>query len=743
MKAKSRIVSLLTAALSAVLALVLGVATLHIQPKTVSATEAGNYVKVTEAPTDWSGQYLIVYEDGKVAFNGGLTAFDAVSNTISVSISNGTIEANETTNAAKFTVAKSSTGYSIQGTSGKYVGHGSNANGLTTGDTALVNTLSLNSDSTVNIIGSGGAYLRYNFASNQLRFRYYKSSSYAGQKAICLYKYEEAVTCEHANTSCDPIGDGTHNVVCGDCGATIRTEDCSYIDGVCECGYNEKTPQLSIAISENENAYTCVGGETITVVVEKAENLTEEISWSSSSTSVATVDNGVVTAVGMGKATITAEADGLSDTVEVMIYPEANTVISIADALTVCEWTGASNAPYTYSTTGTIESIDTPYNSQYGNITVTITDGTDSIKAFRMSGGEELAVGMKITVTGTLVNFGGNTPEFIAGCTYVKETDEEFDRILEELNAVEATMSLAYKYTQETVKREIASVVEVTDTLNRATTGITGTTYTEWSGKTASSSAVYAGQSAGGNDSIQLRSSNSNSGIVTTTSGGKATKVTVVWNSNTASGRTLDVYGYDKAYTSPTELYGNNAKGTNIGSIVYGTSTELVITGDYAYIGLRSKSSALYLNSVSITWASESENAGEMEEVVELKDSEFRLRCEVNASLLDITSERITEFGIQVSAGDKVVNYTTTAKTWGVENGKAYVILSLGDIINDTEKLNTVFTVQAYVVVDGFTHVSTTTNEPHSVASMVKHYYETMGLNEVEHLYNHLFGEVA
>jgi hypothetical protein len=56
--------------------------------------------------------------------------------------------------------------------------------------------------------------------------------------------------------------------------------------------------------------------------------------------------------------------------------------------------------------------------------------------------------------------------------------------------------------------------VAVTDELTLSTTGVSGTSYTEWSGKTATSSAVYAGQSAGGNSSIQLRSNNSNSGII-------------------------------------------------------------------------------------------------------------------------------------------------------------------------------------------------------------------------------------
>ena len=148
------------------------------------------------------------------------------------------------------------------------------------------------------------------------------------------------------------------------------------------------------------------------------------------------------------------------------------------------------------------------------------------------------------------------------------------------------------------------------DELTRATTGISNgtTTYSDWSGKTTTSSAVYAGNSAGGNNAIQLRST-SNSGIVSTTSGGKVTKVSVSWNSNTASGRTLDVYGKNTAYSSASDLYSSSTRGTKIGSIVYGTSTELVIDDDYEYIGIRSSSNALYLDELDITWGDPSVTA--------------------------------------------------------------------------------------------------------------------------------------
>lgn len=142
----------------------------------------------------------------------------------------------------------------------------------------------------------------------------------------------------------------------------------------------------------------------------------------------------------------------------------------------------------------------------------------------------------------------------------------------------------------------------VVDVLTRATTGVTGTSYSDWSDKKGTSGSVYAGQSSGGNSSIQLRAT-SPSGIVTTTSGGTATKVTVDWNATTTAGRVLNVYGKNTAYEAATDLYNTSTQGTLIGTIVYGTSTELTIQDDYAYIGLRSASGAMYLTSISITWS--------------------------------------------------------------------------------------------------------------------------------------------
>ena len=151
------------------------------------------------------------------------------------------------------------------------------------------------------------------------------------------------------------------------------------------------------------------------------------------------------------------------------------------------------------------------------------------------------------------------------------------------------------------------AVTEISDTITRETTGVANgsTTYTSWSGKEGTSGAVYAGQSAGGNDSIQLRSNNSNSGIITTSSGGTISKVVVEWSSSLTTSRTLNVYAKTSAYSDPTDLYGSSS-GTLVGTIVSDSSTELTISGDYTFVGVRSNSGAIYMDSITFVWNSAS-----------------------------------------------------------------------------------------------------------------------------------------
>lgn len=138
---------------------------------------------------------------------------------------------------------------------------------------------------------------------------------------------------------------------------------------------------------------------------------------------------------------------------------------------------------------------------------------------------------------------------------------------------------------------------DVVDVLTASLFTATTTTYTDFSGVTVTSGAVYSGNSAktsGG--AIQLRSSKS-SGIVTTTSGGKVRSITVTYASGS---NTMDVYGKNTAYSAASDLYSSGTRGTKIGSIS-GSGT-ITITGDYEYIGIRSNNGALYITSIEITY---------------------------------------------------------------------------------------------------------------------------------------------
>lgn len=149
-------------------------------------TTTKSYVKVTSSADLTDGKYLIVSESNNVALK---DAIDAVSNTISVTIADGEIASDATTDAAAFTLTVSNG--ALKGPNGKYIGQTSDANGLKVADSAYTHTITFETSGDANVKSQGGAYLRYNATSNQTRFRYYKSSTYTAQKAIQLYKLVE------------------------------------------------------------------------------------------------------------------------------------------------------------------------------------------------------------------------------------------------------------------------------------------------------------------------------------------------------------------------------------------------------------------------------------------------------------------------------------------------------------------------------------------------------------------------
>lgn len=154
-----------------------------------------------------------------------------------------------------------------------------------------------------------------------------------------------------------------------------------------------------------------------------------------------------------------------------------------------------------------------------------------------------------------------------------------------------------------TQKSASATTTEVTDVLTADSFAATGTAYTNFSGVKVTSSAIYAGQTATSKGAIQLRSkadnSGKHSGIVTTVSGGKLLKISVVWNDSTSTDRELDIYASNTPFTDAEDLYGNTD--LKIGTLGFGETT-FDVTGDYQYVGFRSNDGAMYLDKIEVVW---------------------------------------------------------------------------------------------------------------------------------------------
>ena len=153
----------------------------------VESENSDYYVKVTEAPADWSGEYLIVYEADETVgyvYNGSLDSQDTLSkanNYVELEIADGAISA-EAGDPYKFIISASGDAYTIQSLSGFYIGRTASTNGLNAStDTVYTNTLSLDSFGHANIVSEAGTYLKFN--SSGLMFRYYGT----GQQNIELY----------------------------------------------------------------------------------------------------------------------------------------------------------------------------------------------------------------------------------------------------------------------------------------------------------------------------------------------------------------------------------------------------------------------------------------------------------------------------------------------------------------------------------------------------------------------------
>lgn len=273
--------------------------------------------------------------------------------------------------------------------------------------------------------------------------------------------------------------------------------------------------------------------------------------------------------------------------------------------------------------TGSARSVTFTTDKQFrfSNISVsTDTDGTETVvtstPTFSMESSATIPQESNRSLAAT-TNFNNGTITYVSSNTSVATVDETGQVTGVAPGSSVITASIAGVTTDYYVINSVTANCSVTvtapanyDILTQSWTGVSGTNYVNWSNKQGTySSAVYAGNSAGGNSSIQLRKSTitgtkpqAPSGIITTTSGGNAKKVTVRWNSNTPNDRTITIYGKNTAYTSVGDLYDESSRGTVLGTIVCGTSTELTISGNYKYIGIMASNGTVWLEEIDIEW---------------------------------------------------------------------------------------------------------------------------------------------
>ena len=264
--------------LSVLLALVM---VLSMVPATVFADESATYTRVTADQTDWSGEYLLVYEAGSLAFDGSLSTPDAVNNYKSVTIDGDTITADRSIAVMLEAVDG---GYVLKSASGLYLYHNTEANKLSSTanqSTAAKYPLTITvTDDGVDLALSCGPHMRFNANADQMRFRYYKSASYANQKPVTLFKLDDGAAVEPSEpvvtepvvtepvvtepaTPTGPIADGDQVVIYapayGKALSTVKTGnynagvDVAMTDGVLT-GYGET--EVFTVIDNGDGSYS-------------------------------------------------------------------------------------------------------------------------------------------------------------------------------------------------------------------------------------------------------------------------------------------------------------------------------------------------------------------------------------------------------------------------------------------------------------------------------------------------------
>ncbi len=177
------------------------------------------------------------------------------------------------------------------------------------------------------------------------------------------------------------------------------------------CGKNIS----QIIITATSSSYATAAAATAT-----AAGYTATASGTTVTISLSGVSSITMTATAqwrLNKVEVVFEGGTTTTTTAATIYETPAEIMTAAYAL---EQGKVLSNSHVYTLSGVITNVDTVYNSEYSNVTVTmLVDGTDKeIQCFRLKGDGADLIGTndKITVSGVIKNYNG-TIEFDSGCT--------------------------------------------------------------------------------------------------------------------------------------------------------------------------------------------------------------------------------------------------------------------------------------------------------------------------------------
>ena len=407
------------------------------------APAAVNYEKVTAEPTDWSGEYLLVYEAD--ATNARVwKGADQANNYAEATITAGVIAAPE--GAAVLTIAKVAESdpvvYTIM-VGENYIGQTSDANGIKIQASAINNSISYNgTDAAVDIVASS-AHLRYNSASSSY-FRYYKSATYTSQKKIQLYKK---------------------------------------VDGAVK-------PEAGLAYAAADaQKLAKVGGTLTAPTLANPNGVT--VTYASNNTTVVDVDasTGAVTINAAGVATITASFAGDEDykagsaTYTIFVATEAGTAedpLSEVSAKALID----NGCTLNVHVKGTVDVVGS-LNTTYGSISLTLTGGFQFYGMLNTSGAQfaenPFVVGDVVTAVGNLKKH-NTTYELDLNCQLVERIPFAGSKTsIANTKETAYSVAQALAYAADAVTYDLDDVVYVRGKVAVASTGLFSDKYLTYS----------------------------------------------------------------------------------------------------------------------------------------------------------------------------------------------------------------------------------------------------------------------